>query len=87
MTVAETLAIALGSGALPLPAEWSMLRIGGWGAKAHWADKVADPHGAEYGVDELLDLGIVRLQFDDREVEARAIKPMFQLKSGGGYDR
>jgi hypothetical protein len=87
MTITETLALALGSGALPLPPGWSMLLVGGHGPNYRQADKLADPCGTEYGVGELLDLGIVGLQFDNSEVEARAHRPMFGLKSGGGYDR
>jgi hypothetical protein len=87
VTITETLAIALGSGVIPLPAGWRMLLVGGWGPKSRWADQVEDPCGETYTVDDLLGLGLVELAWNPKEVEARRCKPMFGLKAGTGYNR
>lgn len=69
---------------LPLPRGWNQYVIDG---------RVRDGYGKEYSAADLYDLEIVtrdvdgRWQWVDREVEARALKPAFQLKHGSGYNR
>jgi hypothetical protein len=86
-SITETLAIALGSGVIPLPAGWRMLLVGGWGPRAGHAAQVEDPCGEAYTVEDLLAVGLVELAWNPREVEARRNKPMFGLKAGTGYNR